>query len=114
MNVKIVDRNATLSGDLEQLAERRVQFALSRFEAKTQSVLLVLEDVNGPRGGSDKSCRVVVRMKAGDTVVIRHQGADVASCLTRAIDRASRTLARNLARQRTTRLKVSTGQPTQD
>ena len=61
--------------------ERRLQFALARFSGHIQRVQVVLEDQNGPRGGLDKHCRVVVRLReAGDVV------AEVTSFL---LDRAA-------------------------
>ena len=60
MKLSIVDRNRMLSGELRRLLERRLSFALSRFDSRIRKTTVVLEDVNGPRGGMDKSCRIAV------------------------------------------------------
>ncbi|MFO0745851.1 MAG: HPF/RaiA family ribosome-associated protein [Myxococcota bacterium] len=81
-------------------AERRAGFSLSRFADALGSVVIRLEDQNGPKGGVDKRCRVEVRGPSIGTVVVE----DVASRWTAAIDRAlaaaGRATARAVARLR--------------
>jgi ribosome-associated translation inhibitor RaiA len=99
MNVKIIDRHQMVSEELRQFAERRLQFAFSRFASRITSISMGLSDQNGPRGGVDKLCQLRVSLKHASEVVISEQDADLATCIARAVDRASRAAARVIERR---------------
>lgn len=83
--------------ELADLARRRLEFALGRFGGRIRSVTVRLGDVNGPRGGVDKTCVVKIRLDASKRlVVIEDADADATLAIDRAADRASRTVARAL------------------
>ena len=44
---------------------RRLMFALDRFSTLIDSVFVRIEDVNGPRGGVDQKCGILVKMRQG-------------------------------------------------
>ena len=98
MSFSVVDRSGKLTADLRHLLDRRLRFALSRFEPRISGLTAVLEDVNGPRGGVDKLCRIIVRLQRGQEVVIRQEDDDLPRCITRAAERAGRAVARSLER----------------
>lgn len=83
--------------------ERRLQFALSRFSGRIQRVQVILEDQNGPRGGLDKSCRIVVRLNEGGDVVAEVADVNWEIAVDRATTRVGHTVARRLARRRANR-----------
>ncbi len=94
MSVSITDRSNLLNDEMRELAERRLLFALSRFDSRIDSVDLVVEDENGPRGGIDKSCRVTVTLRRAAGVIISDKDSDLARCLSRVAERAGRSVAR--------------------
>lgn len=96
MSISITDRSDLLSNKLRQLAERRLLFALSRFDSRITSVDMVVKDENGPRGGVDKACRVSVALRNCGTVVITDKDADMATVLSRVAERAGRVVARKI------------------
>ena len=49
--------------ELREFVQRKLAFALSRFADRVQSVDVLLDDVNGPRGGIDQRCRLIVGLK---------------------------------------------------
>jgi putative sigma-54 modulation protein len=78
-----------------RLARRRFEFALSRFGYRVRSLVVRVTDVNGPRGGIDKRCRVTVELQGPTrTVVIDDVDTDPAIAVDRAADRTARTVAR--------------------
>jgi len=83
--------------------ERRLQFALARFSGHIQRAQVVLEDQNGPRGGLDKSCRIVVRLREGGGVVAEVADVNWEVAVDRATTRVGHTVARRLARRRANR-----------
>lgn len=83
------------SGWLSRLARRRFEFALGRFHGRVQSVAVRLVDLNGPRGGIDKRCRVTVRLtEPKRTLVLEDTDADAVVAVDRLADRTARTVAR--------------------
>ncbi|MEO1618192.1 MAG: HPF/RaiA family ribosome-associated protein [Planctomycetota bacterium] len=99
MLITITDRDDLLDGALQELAERRLRFALSRFDNRVSRLELVVGDENGPRGGVDKSCRLTVRLKRARDVVITDKDESMAACISRVAERAARSVARAIDRQ---------------
>lgn len=82
---------------------RRLGFALSRFGARIATVRVRLGDLNGPRGGIDKCCRIVVVGDRAWRLVVEDRDADLHAVIDRAAERAGRAVSRALDRQRTDR-----------
>ncbi len=100
MTLSVVDRNESLSEESRRLLERRLAYALSRFDSRIQQITAVIEDVNGPRGGHDKMCRISVKLAGARDLLIREQDADIDKCITRAADRLGRAAARAVEQSR--------------
>jgi len=111
MALSIVDRNNTLSNESRELLERRLRFALSRFGSRIRRVTAVIEDVNGPRGGIDKVCRITVKLNRARDVVICDQDSRITECIAHAAERAGRSVGRAIDRsQQSYRVRPSDGE----
>lgn len=99
MLISITDRSDLLDESLQELAERRIRFALSRFDSRVSRIELVVADENGPRGGVDKFCRLTVRLKRAREVVIKDRDESIGACISRVAERAARSVAREIERQ---------------
>lgn len=100
MHIDIHTQGFTLTPGLREYVEKRLASALSHGDGNVTRLTVRLSDINGPRGGDDKRCLVEMRLKAASAVVIEDTEADVYLAIDRAAERAGRTLARRLARQR--------------
>ena len=100
MNIDIQTSGVTASAGLRRFVRRRVDFAFSTRSDQIGRIMVRLSDVNGPRGGDDKSCLVQVRMPGQPDVVIENIESNLYVAIHRAIDRAGWTAARKLERQR--------------
>ncbi len=100
MQIVIQARGLDLTAELREYVDRRLRFALDWAGYALAGVTVVLSDINGPRGGNDKRCRIRVTGNDGLDMVIEDTQADLHVAVDRAADRAGRTLARRLARQR--------------
>lgn len=80
--------------EYRDLAVRRVHFAFRRLTWLVPRAVVQLSDVNGPRGGVDKRCRVELRTDGAGTVVITSMARDWRSALESAIARAAVALVR--------------------
>jgi ribosome-associated translation inhibitor RaiA len=94
--------------------ERRVGFALSRFVARISLVTVTLADSNGPRGGVDKQCHLVVRLTPSGKVTIEERHADMSAAVALAADRAGWSVGRALKRRRDARRDRRSGEPPPD
>lgn len=100
MQIDIRAKGFELSPALREHAERRLGFALSWAVYDVRKVAVRLYDINGPRGGEDKCCRIQIALPGTSDVVIEDTETDLYMAINRAVDRAERSLARRLERQR--------------
>lgn len=99
MHIDIRAQGFELSPALREHAERRLGFALSWATYDVRKVAVRLYDINGPRGGEDKCCRIQIPLPGGSDIVIEDTESDLYAAINRAVDRAERSLARRLERQ---------------
>lgn len=88
MNLSIRTHGIELTGELQQYVERRIGFALDRYETRLSEVVVYLDDVNGPKGGVDKLCQITADLPGLERVKILEQNATFAG----AVDGAARRL----------------------
>lgn len=100
MQITIQAHNFTLTNALRGHIERRLGFALSTIDAHIQRVMVRLSDINGPRGGEDKCCRIQITLPKLQDVVIEDTMANLYCAIDRAASRAGRTVVRRISRQR--------------
>ena len=98
MQLSIVRRNGKLDKSTRGYFERRLLFALSRFGSKIDRISAVMDDLNGPRGGVDKFCRVTVKLRRLGTVTVTSTDAELGPTMARAADRAGRAVSRTIAK----------------
>jgi ribosome-associated translation inhibitor RaiA len=77
MRIDIHSSKFALTESLRSHIERRVQFALSWAYHKLPHIHLRLDDVNGPKGGVDKVCRIQIPVVGGKPVVIEEIQTDM-------------------------------------
>jgi ribosomal subunit interface protein len=98
MKIQIRQHNSLVTEALRAHALRRLGFALGRFGESVGDVIVQFSDGNGTGGGIDKRCQIQVGMPHG--VKVEETDADLFVAIDRAADRASRAVARALARYR--------------
>ena len=81
---------------IRQFAERRISFALDHLR-DLRRLAISLEDVNGPKGGADKHCRIVADF-GFTSMVIEETQPDWQSAVARAIHRLDRKATQELQR----------------
>ena len=100
MELEIRRQDAHLDATMREFVERRITFALRPFENRVSRVTVNLDDVNGPRGGVDKQCRILVSLRRASPVKVEDLDFDLASAVGRAADRAGNAVARRIERRR--------------
>lgn len=79
---------------------RKLGRGLGKFDASIERASVRIEDVNGPRGGVDKRCRIKVVLKGLPSVVIDEQHSSLQAAMDRALARTKAAVQRNLLRHR--------------
>ena len=100
MQMDIQCRGFDLTNSLRDYAFKRLAYNLNCGDGYIGRVIVRLSDINGPRGGKDKRCLLEVRLKGQPEMVIEDTEVDLYMAIDRAAERAGRTLARRLDRQR--------------
>ena len=100
MRLEIRSRNVALTSQLHHHIERRIGQALDRFEHYIRRISIVLVDVNGPKGGPDKVCRLTVVLTGRDRVLAIESGPNAFRIVDRVADRVKRRVSSALERVR--------------
>lgn len=87
-----------ISDTMKTFIERRVRFALGRFDEHVKTVRVTLEDTNGPKGGIDKRCTIRVEAKDVEPVIVEERDQKFYPAITRAAERAHRAIAKEVDR----------------
>jgi putative sigma-54 modulation protein len=104
MNLDVRGVKYELNEALLEHIERRLRFALGRFAGRIAGVSARLSDVNGPRGGIDKRCRIAVALIPRGVVRVEAAGDDPFALTARAAKRAGRGVRRALGRRQWARI----------
>lgn len=104
MRIDVRCKGLEIGAALRGYVERRVEFALGRRADQLERVQIWLEDVNGPKGGADKRCRVKLTGKGLGARVIEASGSDLGAVVYEALERAAHAAGRALAREHEHRL----------
>lgn len=100
MRIEIRDRGIEPTDAIRDHAERRLHFALGRFDDRIRAVRMWILDENGPmRGGVDKACRLELRTHTNREVRVETRHEDLYVAISHAAERAGRATARLLARE---------------
>ena len=100
-----------LHQEVSHYIERRLRFSPSRLASRLRTVNVRVFDVNGPRGGIDKCCRITAHILPSETVVLQEVDADLFAAIDRAARRISRTFTRSLTLERVLRKKSNSPRP---
>lgn len=97
---EVIGRRLEVTDPLRTYAEQRLATALGRIAGRVRSVAVRLINVNGPRGGEDKHCRVRVLLATGDAIVIEDRHADAYAAIDRTAGRVKRVVLEHVRRRR--------------
>ena len=101
MSIEIRSKDFSVTNAIREHAQRRLSFALDGFALeslrKVRRVVVRLGDLNGPKGGDDKFCRITADV-GHKTVVVEDIQSNLYSAISRAAHRFASKASRELSR----------------
>lgn len=98
MQFEIRGREIIISQVLRDRIERRLRFALDRFASRVRQVHVTLGDLNGPRGGIDKCCKLAISLDFSSMIVVESHASNVYAAIDCVADKAATCIGRRLKR----------------
>jgi ribosomal subunit interface protein len=92
--------NIPISVALREHVARRLDFAVRRFAHRIARVTVRIVDVNGPKGGPDKRCRIVARLTPDRTILVEAMDSDAYVAVSQATSRLEERVSRALTKRR--------------
>lgn len=96
MKFSINFRKVVSTKELIEHINRKASFAFSRTQDSIHNASITIRDINGPKGGVDKECLVVIKPCGLKKIVISEQSANLKKAIDRAISRANQSLIKGL------------------
>ena len=100
MRIEVRGKGVEVTTGLREFVGRRARFSLGRRSDQIERVQVWLEDVNGPKGGDDKRCRVKLGGPGLSGTIVESTSDELGSAVFDALERASRVADRALGRHR--------------
>jgi hypothetical protein len=101
MIFELNNKQAGMDQDVFRKVNHLLRFSLSRFEGVVTRVKARFFDVNGPKGGTDKRCRVSVELRSAGQVVVLGEGSSFFEALNNCLGRLVRATRREIDMRRT-------------
>lgn len=100
MHLTVSSRRSELTPSIREHVRDRLTAALDQHASRVRRVTVLLEDVNGPRGGEDQLCRVAVELNDGQTLHHEPRGFDLYANVSLVADKVKRRVGGVIAKVR--------------
>ena len=98
MNITIKSRHVSLSSRARLAMQSRVKSSLESMDHYIRHVTITLEDVNGPKGGEDMTCKVKLSLLGLEPVFVSSLESNSQGAFHVALSSAVGVLKKRLAR----------------
>jgi hypothetical protein len=100
MKLTVRTRHLDLTPEATVEIRQRLYTAFGRISPWIRAVDVTIADINGPKGGADKQCRLRIRGRSIPSIVVEHTGTDTLATLATTAERAEQAVLRKVARRR--------------
>jgi putative sigma-54 modulation protein len=87
MEILIRTRSVEITDEIRDLIAKRLQFAFDTFKDRIDTASVHFADINGPRCGVDKMCRITAGVRGIGSVVAKSSAATLIGAATLASSR---------------------------
>lgn len=98
MELTVTDLNVDLSKKSKRQIRHKIRRMFERVCDKVYAIKVVINDINGPKGGMDKICRVIIRAKGSKDVIVTVNKESSMAAVHTALSRARATLLKKVKR----------------
>lgn len=99
-------RGLTLTESIEVVLRQNLTTILGRFAHRIRNIHVLLDDVNGPRGGVHIRCRIGLRFRPRGRISVSALAVDEYSAVAKAATRARELVDRRFKKARTRRRQL--------
>ena len=99
MELTITDLNVELDNQNKARIRQKISRMFNKVCDNIQKINLTINDINGPKGGKDKRCRIVIHTRGMPDIVITDSQNSISSAVNIALSRARVTLVKKLKRK---------------
>lgn len=103
MKLELRSKGVPMTEDLQEHADQKLRIALSRFGHRVNRVRVCLTNTDGTKGGLDIQCTVQARLHPSGVLRIQETRGDPFAAVSRASERVSQCVARQVERLRSRR-----------
>ncbi len=100
MRVRLRTVHVAVRPEMRKELDHRIEAVLARHERRIEAAEVSIVDLNGPRGGPDKQCRLRVKLHPRGRLYLQETDADVSVAVDRALERLVTALTRVVERRR--------------
>ncbi|MDG1751570.1 MAG: hypothetical protein P8I03_07915 [Thalassotalea sp.] len=99
MQLTITNLNVNLSYEGIERIRQKTYRMFNKIDDRIQKIKVILDDINGPKAGKDKHCRIVILTKGMPEIVVTDNQTSVMTAVNIALSRARLTLLRKVKRR---------------
>lgn len=103
MKFEILGQDIRIDERLTSFIKEKLATCMNRYGQRIRRITISLYDVDGPRAGIDKRCRVVFRLAGGGQSVVECGSHDWRDAITQAAQTAEQTMRKRMEQRRTVR-----------
>ncbi|HLO41557.1 MAG TPA: HPF/RaiA family ribosome-associated protein [Phycisphaerales bacterium] len=107
MRLQLIDGRIPTSNALVSHVTQKFTSVLKVFADRLGDVQVRITDVNGPKGGVDKSCTAFAHIHGSGAIAVKVRSTDFYGAIDRAAQKLRRAIDRRVSRSRTKPLRKS-------
>jgi putative sigma-54 modulation protein len=94
MDISIAAKDFRLTAALLNYTQERVKQRLGRLDVAAKRVQVILSDINGPRGGEDKKCQVLLDIAGHGQLAVHAIHSDMYGAIDQSLAKAKRRVVK--------------------
>ena len=99
MDILINDKRKLLAHLGTEKITSKATAAFAKFGHRVRQIVIHVSDANGPKGGVDKQCNVVVKLRKLNGVAVSVKDESLSKAISAGIRRAARSVNRQIERR---------------
>lgn len=100
MKLNVQSRGFKLTKSLYNHTDSKIHRLLKRYDDRINRVKIILQDINGPKGGQDMKCLVSISVINSKSIVVQERAADLYDAINACGQRVRLAMERHVSRTR--------------